>query len=273
MSPPSPGPAQARPRAMSALPCPAPPAPARRMAAAMPQTDRRVRDHWRLRRDCGSGSTVNVHEQLRHHDGRRPVHGHLRPSVGGGGGSGVDRAANASGSFLCGLLQPRRRRRRWGGGGDVTVGSTGSLQTTGLQAAGIFAQSVGGGGGLGGSSSSTASSGGQAAISMSLGGSGGNGGDGGTVTVNSGGLRLYQHPGPQCRGHFCPIGGWRGGSGGSSSAAASAPGAPSSGGTSSIQRHRQPVGLGKRFQHCFGAGESAASPARNPEAMAAIRWP
>ncbi|WP_374516742.1 hypothetical protein, partial [Brevundimonas sp.] len=64
-----------------------------------------------------------------------------------------------------------------GDGGDVTVLNTGSIQTSGVLAHGIFAQSVGGGGGTGGEGAIGQL--GQVVFS-GVGGSGGNGGD---VTV------------------------------------------------------------------------------------------
>ncbi len=170
--------------------------------------------------------------------------------MGGGGGSGGSSSTNASGSSYAASFSLGGAAAAGGGGGDVTVGSTGSLQTTGFRPRASSPSRSAAAGGLGGSSSSTASSGGQAAISMSLGGSGGNGGDGGTVTVNPGSPPLSTPWAPMPR--------------------ASLPnrwvavvvraiqqrGRQRAGGAQFrrhlFQRHRQPVGLGKRFQHCFG---------------------
>ena len=89
-------------------------------------------------------------------------------SVGGGGGDG------GVGGGLAGI-------GGGGGGGGaasaVTVSNTGTIDTGGMFADGIFAQSVGGGGGTGGTSAGV----------VSIGGSGGGGGDASDVTVTNSG--------------------------------------------------------------------------------------
>ncbi len=85
-------------------------------------------------------------------------------SVGGGGGS-------ASGSG--GLVSLGGAGSAGGSGGDVAVTNSARLETSGDDALGILAQSIGGGGGSGGSSGGL----------FSIGGSGDSTGDGGTVTV------------------------------------------------------------------------------------------
>ena len=62
--------------------------------------------------------------------------------------------------------------------GDVTVTNQGSIDTYGLGATGIYAQSVGGGGGNGGSSTA-----GGLFVSVAIGGSGGTGNDAGQVSI------------------------------------------------------------------------------------------
>jgi hypothetical protein len=91
-------------------------------------------------------------------------------SIGGGGGDG----GSTGGAFAIGGGA--------GGGGRsglVTVNNSHNLTTTGNDAHGIFAQSVGGGGGNGGSASSL-----SAFAGVAIGGSAGDGGDGGQVDIN-----------------------------------------------------------------------------------------
>jgi hypothetical protein len=87
-----------------------------------------------------------------------------------------------------------------GGGGSVGVTNTGSIQTLGIRAYGIEAQSIGGGGGNGGAASSTSNSvlggpnaegdkAGTYSADVSIGGGGGASGGGGQVNVsNTGGI-------------------------------------------------------------------------------------
>ncbi|MGV6871972.1 hypothetical protein ACUSIJ_04680 [Pseudochelatococcus sp. B33] len=75
-----------------------------------------------------------------------------------------------------------------GNGGTVTVGNSGSISTAGVNASGIFAQSVGGGGGDGGGYNGGGDGGGgdtTAALNMNVGGKGGKGGHGSDVTVSN----------------------------------------------------------------------------------------
>ena len=96
------------------------------------------------------------------------AHAIFAESIGGGGGDGGD----SSGLVTIGGTGGD------GGGADVvTVMNTGVLSTSGLEASGIFAQSIGGGGGNGGG---TVSVGG---VSVGVGGRGGDGGDGGEVRI------------------------------------------------------------------------------------------
>ena len=108
-------------------------------------------------------------------------------SVGGGGGNGgfaVSVAAGIRGSAALGL--------GGNGGGGNAAGtaflffgdSSSRISTTGENANGIFAQSVGGGGGSGGFSIAGAASDGFSA-SISLGGHGGTGGNGNAVIVGT----------------------------------------------------------------------------------------
>ncbi|WP_417318676.1 hypothetical protein [Emcibacter sp.] len=117
--------------------------------------------------------------------------GLLAQSLGGGGGNGgmsisgmISVASSGSGGVGVSV------GGSGGDGGDagaVTSNYIGTLMTTGDEAAGVLAQSVGGGGGNGGLSVSgtiSASNSGSGAVSVSVGGSGGGGGDGADVTNN-----------------------------------------------------------------------------------------
>ncbi|MGV8995790.1 MAG: hypothetical protein ACOH12_02450 [Parvibaculaceae bacterium] len=91
-------------------------------------------------------------------------------SIGGGGGDG---GASA------GLVSIGGSGGGGGDGGDVLVTNSGDLITHEVDAAAIFAESVGGGGGAGGNAAA-----GGPYFSFAMGGSGGAGGKGGDVTVN-----------------------------------------------------------------------------------------
>jgi len=97
--------------------------------------------------------------------------GIVAQSVGGGGGDGGSTGA---------LIASIGGSGAGGGAGDtVTVTNNGTIQTSGNDAPGIFAQSIGGGGGNGGSATTVGLFAG-----VSVGGSGDTGGDGGEVRVN-----------------------------------------------------------------------------------------
>jgi len=135
--------------------------------------------------------------------------------MGGGGGAsqgGAINLAGGAGSVASSLnVAVGRTGGSGGAGGDVLVNVDGSIQTSGADAVGVLAQSIGGGGGLGGSAGSDASAdnpvlsalqrradvsrikdllqgdatyGGS--LNVSVGGQGGAGNTGGDVTVNLG---------------------------------------------------------------------------------------
>ncbi|MDY6923439.1 MAG: autotransporter outer membrane beta-barrel domain-containing protein [Pseudomonadota bacterium] len=119
-------------------------------------------------------------------DGARAI---MAQSVGGGGGNGsfsvtggISGAKGAAGNVGVGI---------GGGGGDggdggvVIADVNGDVLTTGHDATGIFAQSLGGGGGNGGftvAGGISGSKGGAGNLMVGVGGFGGGGGDGGTVS-------------------------------------------------------------------------------------------
>ena len=111
-------------------------------------------------------------------------------SIGGGGGNGGF-AVQATGGFFGGASVAIGGSGGTGGtGGHVTLDGDAVILTTGDNAQGILAQSVGGGGGAGGFTVSVAAAAGPAlgaSVSLGIGGSGGSGGDGGLVEVKSGG--------------------------------------------------------------------------------------
>ena len=119
---------------------------------------------------AASGGSVNVTNSGVISTSGKRADGILAQSVGGGGGTG--------GSGGIGPLA------RWGGkstgghdGGVVTVTSTNTITTDGVDSNGILAQSIGGAGG---------NASGAVGI-VGLGGDAGGGGDGKEVTVNAGG--------------------------------------------------------------------------------------
>ncbi|WP_174800932.1 autotransporter outer membrane beta-barrel domain-containing protein [Martelella limonii] len=108
--------------------------------------------------------------------------GIIAQSVGGGGGNGGSAKNDSVLSFYA--LQTGGFGGAGGAGGVVSVRQNNlDITTSGAQAAGIIAQSVGGGGGTGGNASYFDASVGFNAAFI-LGGSGGTGGSGKTVTVD-----------------------------------------------------------------------------------------
>ncbi|OJJ11505.1 hypothetical protein BKI51_07115 [Alphaproteobacteria bacterium AO1-B] len=136
------------------------------------------------------------------------AHGIISQSVGGGGGVGGAAASNADSfasqtisSNTSGTTQHLRSLYNFtnladdfgsaqltiggvggaaGDGADVTVTNTGRITTTGVNAYGIFVQSIGGGGGSGGEAASITDS-----YALQLGGNGSGGGTGGEVQVDN----------------------------------------------------------------------------------------
>jgi hypothetical protein len=117
---------------------------------------------------AGDGRTVTVTNSGSITTNNNLAYGILVQSIGGGGGAG------GAGGGLVGL---GGSGDAGGAGGTVTVNNNagGSINTSGSDAIGIFAQSVGGGGGDGGNSVGLVSIGGGASTTSA----------GGTVTVNN----------------------------------------------------------------------------------------
>jgi uncharacterized protein YhjY with autotransporter beta-barrel domain len=109
-------------------------------------------------------------------------------SVGGGGGSAGGASSTSAASDDTPVQTAIGIGGHGGGGGSgglVTVvnGAGGSIETQGVAAFGIFAQSVGGGGGEGSLAGTV--SGSFKSLSIGVGGNGGTGGDGGGVSVTT----------------------------------------------------------------------------------------
>jgi len=199
----------------------------------------------------GAGSTIQTYGS--------GAHGVLAQSIGGGGGNAGGGAASGSGDTITVNVAVGGSGGVAGGGGAVTVTNSGTIRTganftsggsastlvssgstatgaynytTGGDAAGIIAQSIGGGGGTAGTSDP------QANISnldqlldartrpstsfvgnVSVGGAGGAGGDGNTVQVNSNGGTIVTL-GERAYGVLAQSIGGGGGSGGAASSSA-----------------------------------------------------
>ncbi len=123
------------------------------------------------------GATANILTQGDFADGV------LEQSVGGGGGNGG--FAKSYGLFVSGAIGGTGGGG--GGGGEVDFINQAGITTTGLQAHGVIAQSIGGGGGNGGAAHSTAV-GLAAAAAIAVGGSGGGGGGAGIVNAANDGM-------------------------------------------------------------------------------------
>jgi hypothetical protein len=140
----------------------------------------------------GNGGFVGVANFGSINTGGNFSHGILAQSVGGGGGNG--------GFSITGTLSSGTQKVEsltgggsggsgggsgggGGNGGEVVVNNVGTINATGQNSFGIFAQSVGGGGGSGGFAGGLALGGGH--LAAVVGGAGGGGGNGDNVTVVS----------------------------------------------------------------------------------------
>ena len=133
----------------------------------------------------GTGGTVTVTASGPLNTAGAQADGIFAQSVGGGGGvaGSDDSTAAGGGKASIGLALGGSGGSAQTGGG-VSLTANGPVTTQGLEAAGIFAQSVGGGGGVGGASQTSASSSADS-LGFALGGSGNGGGNGGSVSVTS----------------------------------------------------------------------------------------
>jgi hypothetical protein len=178
--------------------------------------------------DGGKGGAVTIdHASALTIDtrGARSV-GIFAQSVGGGGGNGGWSgaiAAAASGGVSASIGVAVGGGAGKGGIGDnVQIDTAGTIHTRGVDAAGLYAQSIGGGGGTGGFALAGALSGGTAAgsASVGVGGTGGEGGMAGEAKVLS--VTDILTEGDRSAGIFAQAVGGGGGSGGWSGAVAGA---------------------------------------------------
>jgi len=128
------------------------------------------------------------------------AYGIMAQSVGGGGGNGGFALAGTIGvqvDDVPGIAAAVSIGGKGGGasnGSTVTVNSSGNIETSGLGAYAIFAQSVGGGGGSGGFAGSVAMTvGSGAAFSAAIGGAGSGGGNAAAVQVTTTGGTIITH--------------------------------------------------------------------------------
>ncbi|MDA7965324.1 hypothetical protein [Ruegeria sp.] len=167
----------------------------------------------------GTGAAVSVSNYGRIVTGGDGARGIIAQSIGGGGGDG-----GSSG----GMVSVGGDGNGGGSGSTVTIVNDGIITTTGDDAMGILAQSIGGGGGNGGSSGSVG-----AFVGVAIGGDGGAGGTGGDVNVtlsNTDGSQpsAIQTSGDRSTGVFAQsVGGGGGNGGGAVSVAVGAFGAAS----------------------------------------------
>jgi len=161
---------------------------------------------------AGPGGTVIVNNQGVLLTGEKGSHGIMAQSIGGGGGS----AGSAGGLVALGA-----GGATGGGGGAVTVTNNGAgrIETSAVNAKGIYAQSVGGGGGDGGDSGGL----------VSVGGSGSATSAGGNVTVTN--SQAITTNGERSDAIYAQSVGGGGGSGGVSGGLVSIGGSGGSGGT------------------------------------------
>ncbi|MEX0775955.1 MAG: hypothetical protein WD042_09615 [Phycisphaeraceae bacterium] len=134
--------------------------------------------------DGGFGRDVTVNSSSSITTSGSAAHALSASSTGGGGGSGGFSIVGSGAGSFAGSFSLGGSGGLGGDGATVTVTSGGYLQTQGVGAVGLMAQSVGGGGGRGGWSLAGAGAG-TGAFTIGIGGSGGDGGAGGVVTVNA----------------------------------------------------------------------------------------
>ncbi len=167
----------------------------------------------------GTGAAVSVSNYGRIVTEDDNARGIIAQSIGGGGGDG-----GSSG----GMVSVGGNGSGGGSGSTVTIVNDGIITTSGDDAMGILAQSIGGGGGNGGSSGSVG-----AFVGVAIGGDGGAGGTGGNVNVtlsNTDGSQpsAIRTSGARSAGVFAQsVGGGGGNGGGAVSVAVGAFGAAS----------------------------------------------
>ncbi len=140
------------------------------------------------------------------------AYGIFAQSVGGGGGSGGFGIVGSYGGSGIGVNLGLGGSGGVGGTSEtVTVDIDGTINTSGLRAHGIMAQSVGGGGGNGGFAIA-GSIGGGTSVNLAFGGEGGSGNTGGDVQIN--GNAIITTESNEAHGMFAQSVGGSGGGGG-----------------------------------------------------------
>ncbi|WP_127091592.1 autotransporter outer membrane beta-barrel domain-containing protein [Aquabacter cavernae] len=160
----------------------------------------------------GSGGAVSVTSAVQIVTTGNGSDGLFAASRGGGGGSAMSSAASNCVSSGSGFCIGGGVGGGGGAGGTVSVNFTNGISTSGSDAGGLVAQSIGGGGGDGANSVGTG-----IVYVQAIGGTGGKGGDGGTVGVTqaSGAQGQIVTQGDRSRGLFAQSVGGGGGDGGS----------------------------------------------------------
>jgi hypothetical protein len=158
---------------------------------------------------AGAGKDVNIDNAATITTTGDLSAGIFTQSIGGGGGNGGFAGSLAVGGSSA-SVSLGGSGGSGGAAGRIDVLNSGSIETGGAGAAGIFAQSVGGGGGNGGSA--LAGSIGLTSVSTTVGGAGGAGNIGGLVDILNTGLITTK--GNNSAGIFAQSVGGGGGSGG-----------------------------------------------------------
>lgn len=134
---------------------------------------------------AGDGKAVNIDNAATITTSGDLSAGVFTQSIGGGGGNGGFAGSLAVGGSSA-SVSLGGSGGSGGAAGQVGVVNSGTIETGGESAAGIFAQSIGGGGGNGGSAFSGSI--GLASVSTTVGGAGGVGNNGGLVDILNTGL-------------------------------------------------------------------------------------
>ena len=132
----------------------------------------------------GSGDTVTFVNSGAVQTSGDNAGGVLAQSIGGGGGLGAYSLGVITGTPASITLTAGGSEGAYDSGAAVTVTNTATILTTGAQAAGLTAQSIGGGGGVTGFTTTSGVSV-TSAVALNLGATGGAGGDGGVVNLSA----------------------------------------------------------------------------------------
>ena len=138
---------------------------------------------------AGDGAAANVTSDANITTSGAKSQGILAQSIGGGGGNGgmsIAGAVNLEGAGIA--ISLGGSGGSGGSSADVTVDNSGTINTAGDEAHGIFGQSTAGGGGNGGLSIAGSVSLGSAGLAVSLGSNGGSGGTSGLSSIQNGTL-------------------------------------------------------------------------------------